>query len=74
MVNRQFWDDLRWGESHHSELLREYRDQWVAIENKQVVAAGTNLGQVEKEAQQKTGKSDIPVVFIDCGEHIYGQY
>ena len=72
-ASREFWEDLHWGERHHTELLRSYRDQWVAILNKKVVAAGENLAQVEKEAKEKTGNDMVPVVFVDCGEHIYGQ-
>ena len=73
MVTAEFWDDLRWGESHHTELLRTYRDEWVAILNKEVISSGINLAKVKEDAQTKTGRSDIPVIYVDCGQHIYGQ-
>ncbi len=71
-ANKEFWEDLKWGEASHTQLLNRYRDQWVAISNKEVVASGENLEKVEKEAKKKTGK-DVPVVFVECGEHIYVQ-
>lgn len=71
-MSKEFWDDLKWGENHHTELLKKYRDQWVAIQNKEVIAFGDNLDQVEKEAKQKTGEEWVPVVFVEGGEHIYG--
>ena len=70
---KRCWDDLMWGESQHTEFLAKYRDQWVAVKNKKVVAFGDNLAKVKQSARQKTGEQEIPVVYVDCGEHIYGQ-
>ena len=70
-ISQEFWDDQQWGFAHHTELLPKYKDQWVAIVNKQVVSAGVDLGKVEDEAKQKTGKTEIPVFFVECGAHIY---
>ena len=73
MVTAEFWNDLHWGESHHTELLRTHRDEWVAILNKEVISSGINLAKVREDAQIKTGRNDIPVLFLDCGQHLYGQ-
>ncbi len=73
MATKEYWEDLRWGERNHTEFLKTYKDQWVAVLNKKVVAAGVNLKCVEEEAQRKTGKAEIPVLYVDCGEHIYVQ-
>jgi len=72
-TNQKFWDDLKWGEKHHTDFLEKYRDKWVAIQNKGIVAFGDNLEQVKKEAKQKTGNDWVPVIFVEGGEHIYGQ-
>jgi len=69
-MTREFWDDLEWAESNHTELAKRYPDLWVAIVNKSVVSYGKNLSEVKKEAAQKTGKSQIAVFFVDTGEHI----
>lgn len=69
---KSFWEDLRWAEKNHTRLLERYKDTWVAISEKKVVSFGENLAKVEKEASQKTGR-ECPVVFVECGEHIYAQ-
>ena len=71
MVTKEFWEDLLWGEKNHTHFLRQYKDQWIAIVNKKVVSSGEDLGKVEKEAKQKTGRKEIPVFFVECGAHIY---
>lgn len=71
MISKEFWEDQQWGFQHHSDLLGRYKDMWVAIVNKKVVSAGEDLGKVEEEAKQKTGKKQIPVLFVECGAHIY---
>lgn len=70
-ISKEFWEDQKWGFEHHSELLSKYRDMWIAIADKKVVSSGKNLGKVEKSAKQKTGKKQIPVMFVECGSHIY---
>ncbi|MFQ6062780.1 MAG: DUF5678 domain-containing protein [Methanosarcinales archaeon] len=71
-IPKQFWEDLKWGRKHRSELLMQYPDQWIAIDNKKVISAGKSLSAVEEEAKKKTKKKQIPLLFIDCGDHIYG--
>lgn len=67
----RFLEDLDWAGAHHTALLKRYRDQWVAIYKKQVVAHGTSLAQVKRAAQVKTGRKRIPVYFVDSGANIY---
>ena len=69
---KEFWNDLNWTREHHTELLRDYRDQWVAVVDGKVVAAGKDLAKVEEEAKWKTNRKYIPTMFVDGGEHIYG--
>lgn len=69
---KQYWEDLTWARKHHTELLRKYRNQWVAIFGKKIISAGNNLGDVRKKAKLKSKKNIIPVMFVDGGEHIYG--
>ena len=68
---KKFWEDQKWGFKHHTKLLEEYRDEWIAIVNKRVVASGKDIGKVEEEARRKTGKEFIPVMFVESGSHIY---
>lgn len=70
-ISKEFWEDQQWGFKHHSELINKYKDMWVAILDKKVVSAGEDLEKVEEEAKKKTGKKQIPVLFVECGTHIY---
>lgn len=71
MNTKKFLADLIWGRNHHSELLEEYRDEWVAIYKERIVTAGKDLAKVVEEAKNKTGKKQIPVYYVDSGSSIY---
>jgi phage gp37-like protein len=70
-----YWEDVRWAGEHASELHDKYRNRWVAIVNKEVVAASRSLGQATRLAVKKTGRKaeDIFVEFVDSGLSVYGQ-
>ena len=70
---KEFWDDLHWGFDHYSELMEKYPDQWIAILHKKVLSSGDNLADVESDAERisKKSKDQIPVLFIECGLHVY---
>ncbi len=70
---KEFWDDLRWGEKQYSKLMEEYPDKWVAIVNKKVAGVGNSISEAEREAYKKTNRAieHIPVLFVECGRHIY---
>lgn len=70
-VSREFWEDQQWGFKHHTELLKNFRDKWVAISDKKIITSSADLGKVQEEAKKLTGKKQIPVMFIECGSHIY---
>lgn len=71
IVSREFWEDQQWGFQHHAELLKNFKDQWVAIFNKKVVSFGLDLEKVEEEAKKATKKEEVPVMFMECGSHLY---
>lgn len=54
-MEKHFWPDLNWAREHHSALLERYRDQWIAVYNKEVIAHGESGDEVEREAKTKTG-------------------
>ena len=70
-VEKRFFEDMDWAEEHHGELLRKYRYLWIAIYNKHVVAYGSSIREIEKQARAKTGKHHIPVYFVESGSNIY---
>jgi len=71
-MSEEFWDDLDWARSNHTQLAKQYPDEWVAVINRKVVAFGKNLKRVKESAMKKFNKKEIAVFFADCGEHIYG--
>ena len=70
-ISKEFWEDQQWGFQHHSELLDKYKDEWIAIVDKKVISAGHDLRKVKEKAREKTGRREIPVLFVECGAHIY---
>lgn len=62
---KEFWDDKEWAFSHYSELMQKYPNYWVAIVNKEVVSAGKDLKKVRDEARKRTGREEIPLIFIE---------
>ena len=72
-VDKRFFEDMDWAEQHHAQLLEKYQDEWVAVYNKQVVAHGSSIREVERQAQAGTGKEQIPVYFVESGSNIYSQ-
>ncbi len=59
---------------HNTELQARFKDEWVAIVNKQVVAHGHDPAKLRREARKKTKvKEDILVDFIEGDAHIYYQ-
>lgn len=71
VVEKRFFEDLDWAEEHHGELMGKYREQWIAVYNKTVVASGDSLAKVKEEAKLRTGRKHIPVYFVDSVSNIY---
>ena len=70
-ISKEFWEDQQWGFQHHADLLKEFKDKWVAISNKRVISSGIDLEKVEEEAKKITRKEETPVMFVECGAHLY---
>lgn len=68
---KQFWDDMKWGRQHHTQLLKKYKDRWVAIFKSKVIASGKTLEKVQEEAKGIAGAKTVAVKFVECGAHIY---
>lgn len=66
----EFWEDKDWAFDNYSEWMRKYPAQWIAVVDKQVVAAGKDVQQIKKIAREKTGRKYIAVVYIEGGVRI----
>lgn len=58
-LTKQYIEDFRWAEKHYNELARQYPDQWIAVLKGEVVAAGKDLGEVERVAEQKAEEAGV---------------
>lgn len=70
-VSKEFWEDVKWEEEHYAELQRQYKDKWIAIAGRRVVAYGKDLGKVEEEARRITGSKEVYTTYIESGAAIY---
>ena len=52
-------------------LTEAYPDQWVAIADKQVVAAGETRGEVQNAARKKTNCTEFLLYFIEGETYVY---
>jgi hypothetical protein len=75
IMSEAYRGDMRWAREHFAELHDRYENQWIAVVDQQVVAAGSNLGRVEDVAARKTGRKteEIYVEFIESRSAIYEQ-
>ena len=68
---KEFWDDEDWAYDNYNNLVRKYPNQWVAVVDKQVVAAGKNGTEVIETTRKKTGRKEFPVIFVEKGIRVY---
>jgi len=71
---KHYFEDQRWISEHILELIEKYPDQWVAVFHGEVIAAGKNLGEVERLAHEKTGERDIATRLIESGRKFYSPW
>ena len=69
--SKAYWEDSKWADTHMHEISREYRNLWVAIVDRKVVAAGKQLDVVISEAEGKTGRTDFPTYFVEGQLRVY---
>ncbi len=61
----EFWEDQDWAFDNYTEWMKKYPDQWIAVVDKKVVAAGKDIGEIERIAQEETGRKHFPVLYIE---------
>ena len=69
--SHEYWEDSKWASDHFTEIVKEYANQWVAIVDKKVVAAGRTIAEVEKAAAEKTGRQEFPIYLAEEGLRVY---
>ena len=70
-IPKQYWEDRKWAYDHIDEIVKEYPNLWVAVVKKEVVAAGKVIAEIEKIAEEKTGRKEFPIILAERGVHVY---
>ncbi len=66
--SKRFAADSKWINDNINELTAKYPDHWIAVLEKEVVIASTDLGEVERVARQKAaerGKGPCVYDFVE---------
>jgi hypothetical protein len=71
---KEFWEDRDWAYENLTEIEEKYPNLWVAVVDKQVIAAGKVIAKVRKIAEEKTGRKHFPVILAEKGIHVYKQF
>lgn len=66
----QYWQDRQWIHDHYPQLVGQYANEWVAVQQGRVLAFGPDLGSVEDVARNQCQAADIVFQFIDDGSLI----
>jgi Family of unknown function (DUF5678) len=59
-----YMTNRRWIQSHWSQLLSDYPDQWIAVDHGRVLAAGRGYSHVSDEAKRAGGSADMARQFV----------
>ena len=71
-IPKSYWQDQQWAFDHYAELVKRYEDRWVAVVNRQVVAASKSSVKAEDQARAKKRRQlPIAVVYVETGRHVY---
>ena len=63
--------DRRWLDAHLDELVAKYPDKWIAVLNEQVVAVGNDMGEVDREVEEKHPNSEPVIWLAEETIHVY---
>lgn len=70
-IPKRYFADEQWFADHSHELAQQYPDQWVAVCNGEVIAAGKVLGEVRRLAQERTGEREIVIDLVSPTRKFY---
>ena len=71
-IPQHYWQDQQWAFDHYGDLVKRYKDRWVAVVNRRVVAASKSSVKAQEQARAKTRRPlPIAVVYVETGRHVY---
>lgn len=68
---KEYWEDDQWASEHYGDIVKQYPNQWVAVVDKKVIAAGKSMTEVINKAQSVYAGRQFPVLFAEYGIYIY---
>ena len=68
---KRYWEDSKWVRENISEISEKYPNQWIAVADKRVVAAGKDGQKVREKALKEVQHEDFVIRFVEKGVHIY---
>lgn len=69
---KHYYEGHKWISEHMRELKEKHPDQWVAVFNGEVLAAGKDAGEVMRVAKEKTGgERDIAIRLVEATRRFY---
>lgn len=69
-MSKEFWEDWEWELRNHIDLVKKYRNKWIAVVNKKVISAD-DIEKVRKLVIKAAQRKDIPYFFMEDGTHVY---
>ena len=70
-ISEEYWEDREWAYDHMDDIVKAYPNLWVAVVDKKVIASGKVIAEVEKIAEEKTGRKEVPIILAERGVHVY---
>lgn len=70
-IPKRFFTDTDWAYNHYNDLIKKYKDTWVAIYNKKVVSSCDDGYKALDIARKKTKIEKIPIVFVSKMSNVY---
>ena len=61
---KQVFEDLNWARQNHSQLLHQYRGEWIGIYKREVLGTLRELEKLEKRGKLPTDKKNIAKYFV----------
>jgi hypothetical protein len=61
---------MSWAIDHYIELAYKYPGAWIAVCNKEVIAASKNIQTTKEIAEKKAPGKQIPYLFIEGRIHV----
>jgi len=71
LPSHQYLENRRWIRENIESLVRNHANQWIAVHEGKVLAAGPDAGEIREKVLRMTSDEDVVYQFIDDGTLIF---